>query len=492
MNDNSGDLSEESFDLVIRYGTVIDGTGAPGKRADVGIVGNRIARIGDLSAVQAEHTVNASDRIIAPGFIDAHTHDDRALLLNDAMEPKISQGVTTVIAGNCGVSLAPLTPPAEPPPPINLIGNEADFVYREFTDLSAALGATPPPVNAAFFVGHSTLRFGVMGHDLDRPATTAEIEQMRATLDTAMGQGAIGLSTGLVYPPAIAAPTDEIITLAEVAAQHGGLYSTHLRNEGDQVREAMDEAFEIAERAGLPLILSHHKCHDPNNFGRSVETLAAIEEAAGRIDIGFDVYPYVAGSTALLASFVERAERVIVTWSDPHPEMSGRDLTDVAAEFQCSPADAIERLSPAGAIYFMLSEEDVQRILSHPMAMVGSDGLPHDQHPHPRLWGTFPRVLGHYARDLGLFSLEEGVRRMTSLTAAQFGLIDRGIVRESAFADLVIFDPDTIAEAATYENPTTPALGIDLVIVNGVIVHRAGHSTGQRPGRLLKRKLSDC
>ena len=479
--------TEEHFDLIVRNGTVIDGTGAPCLQADVGIVGDRITRVGDLSEARADKTIDAGGRIVAPGFIDVHTHDDRALLLEEAMIPKSSQGVTTVVAGNCGVSLAPLTPRAEPPPPINLIGSEEDFRYPEFADLAEAFNAKPPQVNAAYFVGHSTLRFGVMGHDLDRPATPPEIDQMRAMLNTAMEQGAIGLSTGLVYPPATAAPTDEVVALAEVAAAHGGLYSTHLRNEGDQVIEAMNEAFEIVERAGLPLILSHHKCHDRKNFGRSVETLAAIEDAADRLDVGFDVYPYVAGSTALLPSFVERAERVVVSWSEPHPEVSGRDLSDIAAEFQCDPMDAIDRLSPAGAIYFMMSEEDVQRILSHPMAMVGSDGLPHDQHPHPRLWGTFPRVLGHYVRDLGLFPLEEGVRRMTSLSAAQFGLTDRGVVREGGFADLVVFDPDTIAEAASYDTPTTPALGIDLVMVSGEIIHEDGCCTGHRPGRLLKR-----
>jgi N-acyl-D-amino-acid deacylase len=483
------DPADEHFNVIIRNGTLIDGTGEPGQPGDVGIVGDRITYVGDLSGALADCVIDAKDRVVAPGFIDAHTHDDRALLLEGAMLPKTSQGVTSVIAGNCGVSLAPLVPKGAPPPPLNLIGGEDEYCFGQFADLCEAFEAHPPQVNGAYFVGHSTLRFGVMGNDLDRPATAPEVGRMRAILATAMEQGAIGLSSGLAYPPAAAATTDEVAALAEVAGQYGGLYSTHLRDEGDQLDVAMDEAFEIAERGKLPLILSHHKCHGRDNFGRSVESLAAIESACDRIDVGFDVYPYVAGSTALLADFVERAERVVVTWSDPHPEASGRDLADVAAEFQCAPLDAVDRLSPAGAIYFMMAEDDVQRILSHPMAMVGSDGLPHDQHPHPRLWGTFPRVLGHYARDLGLFSLEEGVRRMTSLTAAQFGLKDRGMLKAGAFADVVIFDPKTIAETATYESPASPAFGIGLVMVNGAVVHEDGKPTVAAPGRLLRREV---
>jgi N-acyl-D-amino-acid deacylase len=476
-----------AFDLIIRDGVVIDGTGARRKRADVAIVGDRIAAVGELRTARATDTIDAANRIVAPGFIDVHTHDDRALLTDAGMIPKTSQGVTTVVAGNCGVSLAPLTLSDEPPPPLNLLGAEADFCYGRFADLAAAFEESSPPVNAAYFVGHSTLRVGVMGRDLDRPATAAEIDRMQATLADALAHGAIGLSTGLAYPPAAAATTDEVAALAEVAGQYGGLYSTHLRDEGDHQMAALDEAFEIAERARVPVILSHHKCHGRKNFGRSAETLAAIDDAGSRIAVGFDVYPYTAGSTTLFASFVEQAERVMITWSEPCPEAAGRDLHDLASEFGCTTDATIDRLSPAGAIYFMMSEDDVQRILSHPMAMIGSDGLPHDQHPHPRLWGTFPRVLGHYARDLGLFTLEEAVRKMTSLPAANFGLVDRGVLRKGAFADVVVFDPETIADVATYENPTRPARGIDRVIVNGEIVCDGARLAGSGSGRLLTR-----
>lgn len=479
--------SGQNFDLILRAGEVVDGTGAPRTTADVGIAGDRIVAVGDLGAAHAPNTIDATDRIVAPGFIDAHTHDDRALLIDGGMTAKISQGVTTVVAGNCGVSLAPLTLAGAPPPPLNLLGNREDFRYRRFADLTQAFEDYGPPVNAAYFVGHSSLRVGVMNGDLDRAATVPELNRMQAALADAMGQGAIGLSSGMAYPPAAAAPTDEVTALADVAGQYGGLYSTHLRDEGDQVDAALREAFEIAERACLPLILSHHKCLGRANFGHSAETLAAIDDARRRIAVGFDVYPYTAGSTALLPSFVARAERVMITWSDPCPQATGRDLADLAREFGTTVADTIDRLSPAGAIYFMMSEDDVQRILSHPRAMIGSDGLPHDQHPHPRLWGTFPKVLGHYARDLGLFTLEDAVRRMTSLPAATFGFADRGVLREGAFADLVVFDPLTIADAATYEHPTLPARGIDRVMVNGEIVFEHGRATGHGPGRLLSR-----
>jgi N-acyl-D-amino-acid deacylase len=399
---------------------------------------------------------------------------------------KVSQGVTTVIAGNCGVSLAPLTLDGVPPPPLDLLGGRDDYRFARFADYLAAIDAAPPATNIAAMVGHSTLRAGAMDR-FDRAATADEVAAMRRRLGEGLAAGAIGFSTGLFYPPARHAPTEEVIALAEVAAAHGALYATHMRDEGDHVLDAIRESMRIGAEAGLPVILSHHKVAGIANHGRTVETLALVDEAIRRQPLGFDVYPYVAASTVLSAERVRVASRTLVTWSKPEPAMSGRDLADIARGWGVRPEDAVARLLPAGAIYFMMDEADVQRILRHPEAMIGSDGLPHDTHPHPRLWGSFPRVLGHYSRDLALFPLEEAVRRMTGLTAARFGLRDRGVLREGAFADVTIFDPAAIADRASFEAPTKPAAGVETVIVNGRCVWRAGAPTGARPGRALRR-----
>ena len=236
----------------------------------------------------------------------------------------------------------------------------------------------------------------------------------------------------------------------------------------------------------MPVVISHHKCAGTRNHGRTRETLALIAAARERQSVALDVYPYVAGSTVLDARRLGEAERIIVTWSKARPECAGRDLDSIAAEMGVSRERAANALAPAGAIYFMMDEADVRRVLAFGHAMIGSDGLPHDAHPHPRLWGTFPRVLGHYVREVGLFPLEEAVRRMTGLPAAQFGLTDRGILRPGSYADLVLFDPDTIADRATFEAPTEPAAGIALVMVNGRAVWRDGAATGARPGRALR------
>ena len=237
----------------------------------------------------------------------------------------------------------------------------------------------------------------------------------------------------------------------------------------------------------MALVISHHKCMGRRNFGRSPATLARIDAAGRRQPVSFDVYPYVAGSTVLLPELVDQAARIVVTWSEPFPDMAGRDLAAIAAGWGVAPREALLRLRPGGGIYFMMDEADVERIMAHPQAMFGSDGLPHDRFPHPRLWGTFPRVLGHYVRERRLFSLEDAIHRMTGLSAARFRLVDRGAIRPGAFADLVLFDPGTIADAATFEAPTLPSRGIDAVLVNGEAVLQAGRPTGARPGRVLRR-----
>jgi N-acyl-D-amino-acid deacylase len=353
----------------------------------------------------------------------------------------------------------------------------------------ADVEASPPAINLAPLVGHTTLRAATMD-TLDRPAGDDEIDRMRALLDEAMDAGCIGMSTGLAYAPAIAARTDEVVALAERLAPHGGIFTTHMRNEGDKVVESVEETLEIGQRARVPVVISHHKCCGRKNYGLVKKTLAAISEARVHQTVNLDVYPYTASSTVLIAESVASSERVMVTWSTPHPECAGRDFADICAEWGVGVEEAIERLQPAGAIYHQMDEDDLRRVLSFEDAMIGSDGLPHDEFPHPRLWGTFPRVLGHYSRDVGLFSLEQAVRRMTAVPARVFALSDRGVVREGAFADLVVLDADTVIDSASFESPKQPAAGIREVIVNGDPVWRDNASTGARPGRILRREQS--
>lgn len=472
-------------DLLIRNAALIDGTGAPAQSGGLAVRDDRIVALGDLEGWQGASEIDAGGKALAPGFIDVHTHDDRALIANPGMDCKVSQGVTTVVTGNCGVSLAPLTIDRRPPPPLDLICEDPDGFFPDFAGYLAFLDREPPATNALAQVGHSSLRAGALD-SLDRPATSQEVARMRGKLEQSLEAGAIGLSTGLFYPPAAAAPTEEVIELAKALHQARALHTTHMRDEGDHITDSLEETFRIGREAQVPVVISHHKCAGQANHGRSAETLKLIDATRAQQPVGLDVYPYVAGSTMLDSDRLMGASKVVVTWSTPHPEAAGRDLKDIAAEWGVDLEAAVERLIPAGGIFFMMEEADVQRILAYPHSMVGSDGLPHDSHPHPRLWGTFPRVLGHYSRDLQLFSLEEAVRKMTGLPASEFGLTDRGRLAVGAAADLVLFDPDEVIDTATFDAPKTPARGIQQVWVNGRSVWRDGATTGARPGRALR------
>lgn len=474
-----------SYDLLFTNATVVDGTNTAPFAADVAIQDDRIVAIGDLASATATRVIDVGQRVLAPGFIDAHTHDDNVLLRRNDMTPKVSQGVTTVVAGNCGISIAPLRHPS-PPPPLDLLGQTDSYVFDTFTEYLEALDDQPAAINATCLLGHSTVRAATMSR-LDRTATPAEITAMQNMVDDALQAGAIGVSTGIFYPTARAATTEEIIEVCRPLSDHKALYTTHMRDESDEVIASLHESFQIGRELGVRVIISHHKVTGKQNFGRSVETLALISDYMQKQDIGLDVYPYTAASTILEASMAKLASRVMVTWCVPFPEYTGRDLADIAKEQGWTLDEAVEALSPAGGIYFVMDEADVQRIMKFDTSMIGSDGLPQDAHPHPRLWGTFPRVLGHYSRDLGLFPLQTAIWKMTGLTAERFGLDGRGIIREGAYADLVIFDPDTIAETATFEAPASPSAGIDAVYVNGVQAWdgKAGH-TGARSGRVLR------
>ena len=477
------------YSLLIRNGTVIDGTRAPRYAADVAIQDGRIAAIGKLGKVGADAEIDASGRIVAPGFIDAHTHDDRLLLSAPDMAPKASQGVTTVVAGNCGVSLAPAPKGMSRPvtPPLDLLDAEGGwFRFPTFAAYVKELRAHPAATNCALLVGHTSLRVQTMDH-LERPATGVEIARMRELADEALAAGAIGVSTGLYYEPAAAAPTEEVIEVCRPLAKRKGLYCTHMRDEADRVLESLEETFRIGRELGVPVVVSHHKVVGKPNHGRSAETLPLIEARMREQRIGLDCYPYCASSTILTFSRTLVASKTLVTWSKPHPEFAGQELGEIARKMGLGPEAAVAKLLPAGAIYFSMDEADVQRILAFEQTMVGSDGLPHDSAPHPRLWGTFPRVLGHYARGLGLFPLETAVHKMTGLTAQTFGLADRGILKQGYAADVTIFDAGTVDEAATFARPIQPAKGIEAVIVNGAVVWKDGKATGARPGQVLAR-----
>jgi N-acyl-D-amino-acid deacylase len=479
-------------DLIIREATLFDGTGAARTKGDVGVTGDRIVAMGDLSGASAEREVLAGGKAVAPGFIDAHTHDDRAVLCGpDCMLCKMSQGVSTVVVGNCGISLSPVRMAQRPVPPLDLLGDESWWVFDSFGAYAERLARDPAPVNTYAMIGHMSLRVEAMAGDTGRAATDKEAEHMRARLAACLAEGASGFSTGLYYPPNMMAPTDEVIAVAQALRGAGGIYVSHMRDEAAQVLDSIGETVRIGRESGVPVVISHHKCSMPENFGRSVETLPLIERLRETHKVDFDVYPYYAGSTVLMPSRVREDVPIKVAWSVPHPEMEGMMLADIAKRWNCALKEAAERLLPAGAILFQMDEADVQRIMRHPLSMIGSDGLPHDRFPHPRLWGCFPRVLGHYARDLKLFSMETAIHKMTGRVAEVFGIADRGVLRPGAYADLVLFDPATVRDRADFDHPTRVADGILETWVNGQSAYVHGHgATAARAGRLVTRNAA--
>ncbi|MCO4875454.1 D-aminoacylase [Paraburkholderia caribensis] len=476
----------EAADTLIVGAQLYDGTGAPPVERDVALRNGKIAAIGNLSNWLAEEVIEANGRALAPGFIDVHTHDDTHVIRSPQMLPKITQGVTTVIVGNCGISASPVSLKGDPPDPMNLLGARDAFQYPTFAAYVDAVNEAKPSVNVGALIGHTALRNNHMDR-LDRAATREEIDGMRVQLEEALANGALGLSSGLAYGSAFAAPTEEVMALAEPLAVAGALYTTHMRTEFDAILDAMDEAYRIGKHARVPVIISHLKCAGPSNWGRSVEVLASLEGARQFHPVGCDCYPYNRSSSTLDVKQVTGDIDITITWSTPHPEMAGKMVKEIAAEWGVPQQEAAKRLQPAGAVYHNMSEDDVRRILSHPATMVGSDGLPNDPLPHPRLWGAFPRVLGHYARDQQLIPLEEAIRKMTSLSARRFGLKERGEVHTGYHADLVLFDPARVRDAATFEKPQQAADGIDAVWVNGVLSYLDGKPTGERAGKFVAR-----
>lgn len=472
-------------DWLIRGGSVIDGSGAPAFAADVAVKDGRIEAIAKDLACEACHKVDAAGLTLAPGFIDSHTHDDTAVCSLDAIRAKLLQGVTTVVAGNCGISAAPFTR-ANPPPPLDLL-DKRWFRFACYADFLAEVERVGPHLNVGYLVGHTTLRAQVMPV-LRRKASAGETVQMAELLAEALEAGAIGASIGTYYPPAQAADADEIVAVCRPLDPAKHRLTVHLRDEADQIMESLREADQIAARLNVPLVLSHHKLAGQRNHGRSLETLAFIEAAARTRSVCIDCYPYEASSTMLFPKFAVEAQRVLVAWSDPHPEFAGWDLDDVGEALGCGRGEAAQLLSPGGGTYFSMNVADVRAILSHPLTSVVSDGLPHDRNPHPRLWGTFPRVLGRLARDGGWFSMETAVRKMTGLPAERFGLSERGVIREGAHADLVLFTASEVLDLADYADPKRPSRGISKVFVNGHLKVDDGRIAAMPNGSVLRTK----
>jgi N-acyl-D-amino-acid deacylase len=502
------------YDILITNGTVIDGTGAPGYRADVAITGDRVVAVSRtaLARANARRVIDATGRIVAPGFIDLHAHLEPLPQLPGARSA-VTQGVTLALGGPDGSSPWPLA---------------SYMSAREKQRIG---------INVAYLVGHNTVRRAVMG-TADRAPTADELARMRAMIARGMHDGAFGMSTGLKYIPGTYSNVDEVVALAQVAADSGGIYTSHLREEGLGLIEGVAEALEIGRRAHIPIELTHHKAVGQAMWGKSVVTLHMLDSArAAGVDVMADVYPYTATHTGIsvlipswaladgdsafvrrladpvLADSIRRGiifnilndrgggdiSRVQFAKVDWERTLEGQTLADWARQRGMAPTPEngallvieAQRKGGANAIYHVLDEDDVRRILRHPMAMIASDGrlsTPGEGHPHPRGYGTFPRVLGHYVRDEHVLTLEEGVHKMTGMPAARLGLKDRGVLRAGAAADVVVFDADRIADKATFENPHQYAVGIDYVLVNGVAAVDGGKYTDSRAGRVLRRR----
>ena len=501
----------DPYDLVIRNARIVDGTANPWYRGDLAIRGDTIARIAARIETPAQRTVDAGERVLAPGFIDIHSHARRNIFEALGADSSVRQGVTTLIEGPDGSSVLPIGP---------------------FLEQVAATRLTP---NIGTFVGQGSIRDAVIG-PINRTATSGELDKMRELVRTAMADGAFGLSTGLFYVPGTFTPTAEVIELARVAAAMGGIHISHIREETSRVVASVRETIEIGEKGGLPTQVTHHKVIGTANWGRSVDTLRLIDEARARgVDTTIDVYPYTASATgiaaALLPAWAQEGGTAATTrrlkdvgaradirnetmriirdergGGDPQnvqlsrcewdPSLDGKRLGDVTRARGLEPTlqNAAETAlwlieqGNCGGIFHAMDEQDLQRILVHPATMIASDSdvaVFGRANPHPRAYGTFVRVLGRYVRELKILTLEDAVRKMTSLPAQRLGLSDRGEVREGLKADLVVFDPAIVRDRATFDQPHQYAEGVTLVVVNGEVVFENGAMTGMRPGRVL-------
>jgi N-acyl-D-amino-acid deacylase len=549
-------LSILVYDLVIQNGSVVDGSGCPSFRADVGVRDGRIMEVGSIDRDDVE-LVDASGCAVTPGFIDMHSHSDFVLLVNPRAESKVRQGVTTEVIGNCGGSAAPITGFARDMAVSRHKSRYGlDVDWETFDDYLRKLD-NGISVNVAALVGHGTVRRCVMDLE-DRAPSKWELDEMRELVDEAMRGGAFGLSSGLVYPPGRYSNTDELVELCKVVAEHGGFYASHIRGERETMLEALKEAIEIGERAGVPVQVSHHPAKI-GAWGKSSETLAMMDKAAKRgVDVTCDMHPYIGGSTGLSALLPpwaqaggatrivkrlvspEDRERIrldmieekvpgpgpcglvkrgmwdkIVISSYPKEWPIGRSIADIATERGTEPFDAyFDLLAGSGAegsvVGFYYNEEDIRNVLRHTKSMIGSDGYAlapygvlNRGRNHPRSYGTFPMIFRKYVRGVTrselmydeaakMVLLEEAVMKMTSMPAKMLRLVDRGLVEKGHWADIVVFDPEKIADTATYLDPYKYPIGVKHVIVNGVLVIRNGEHTGALPGEAFRFRSSLC
>jgi len=532
------------FDLLIKSGRVIDGTGNPYFKADIGISGGRIALIArDIDPAAAEKTLSADTLTVCPGFIDAHSHDDVYLLSNPQCDEKILQGVTTNVIGNCGISVSPVSKAHSAEMNSFLavmcgqqVSTEA-LNFHTFGDYLAKLESLKPGMNVLPLVGHSTVRIAAMGAANRAPSET-ELKEMTGHVAHAMEEGAFGLSTGLIYAPSNYARTEELLELAKVAGRFHGIYTTHMRSEGDAEPAAIEEALRIGREAGIPVHISHHKVLGKENWGKSVDTLKRMAEARNQgLEVTCDQYPYRAGSTFLAAvlppavlaggpavftgklkdkSFRAQVVETIERGSAPgwenlikgagfdglvisvskHEDYVGKSVADIAKREKKTPYDVIFDLVAEESlgciiILFMMDEADITRIMRNAWTMIGSDGIPGFgvKKVHPRMSGTFPRILGRYVREQGVLTLEEAIRKMTSLSAQTFGARGKGLLKEGFDADVVVFDPATVQDLATYEEPNQGPVGIRYVLVNGEIAAQDGKVTGATSGKVLRHSM---
>ncbi len=502
--------NSQDYDLIIRGGKVVDGSGNPWYHADIAIKNDRIAEIGQLSNHEAKRVIDAHGLVVAPGFIDPHTHALRGIFEVPNAESALLQGVTTLTEGNDGSS----------PYPID----------RHYADIDN-LRISP---NWAVFVGQGTIRQRVIGFGL-RKATPDEMERMKQMVRDAMEQGALGISTGLFYVPGSFTSTEEVIELSKVAAEYNGIYISHIREEAAQLIDSVQETIRIGEEADIPVQITHHKVIGVENWGASIESLRLVDEARERgVDVTIDQYPYTASQTSINAlipqwaqaggreemlSRINSAEtystiknevvakilydrgggdpkNVFISRNSWDPDMAGKNLAELAinAGLEPTPENAADvvfdiiRGGGATAVYHAIGPEDVDRIMQHPATAIGSDGpvgVFGEGAPHPRQYGTFARVLGLYVRERKILSLEDAIRKMSSQSARRLGIHDRGLITKGYFADIAIFDPDEIIDKATFENPHQYAIGTKFVLVNGAVVVENGQHTGARPGRIL-------
>lgn len=502
----------DRYDIIISGGRVLDGSGTPAYEGDVAIDNGKIVKIGNLAGAKADHTVNATGRLIAPGFIDLHSHADRQILDQNQVINNLHQGITTVLAGNCGGS--PL----------------------DVGDFATALDARKTTINIGLLIGHNTVRKAVMARD-NRAPSAEEQAQMQQLVADAMAEGAFGMSTGLKYIPGAFAETAEVVELAKVAGSMGGIYASHMRDEGLGLLASVEETIHIGAAAGLPVHISHHKVVGAPMWGASVQSLAMVDEArANGIRVTLDQYPYSASNTGLsilipawalagtLDDFKARLQdpetrkrikdgiidnivrdrggndprRVYVSTFAAQPEIAGKNLAEISilrgrTDSIADAAETLMELHVEGedrgrGVFHAMDEDDVRRIMQYPYVSIATDGNATTfgaAVPHPRNYGTFPRVLGHYSRDERVLDMAEAVRKMTSLPAMIMGLDDRGLIAEGYVADIVLIDPDSVIDKATFEDPHQYAEGIPTVIVRGQIVLENGARTDAYPGGLL-------